>query len=351
MLSHACGSARIVSEGPRMQPEYTSQAVLDSIEIAGKTMEPSKSPSVSARHSRALVLGGGGPVGRAWATGLAQGFAKQGIDFGAADLIIGTSAGAVVGAQLALKQSLGAPPDVVAPPPSQSLRMAVLADVMARAAISPDSDPLRAEIGKMALDAPTVSEDASISRSMFTPFIGKAWPDKLRVITVNARTGKLQIWDASSGAPLERAIAASTAAPCFWPPITIDGERYIDGGVRSMLNADLAIGAGIVVAVSCFGLTDEAAPPFFKTLNSASLAGLDGVRRGSATLALVEPQAEFLALTKHGAAMMDGKLALEAYRLGRLAAVAEAPSVRRVWNAVGHRSDAEGQILVRRQPP
>jgi hypothetical protein len=87
MLSHACGSARIVSEGPRMQPEYTSQAVLDSIEIAGKTMEPSKSPSVSARHSRALVLGGGGPVGRAWATGLAQGFAEQGIDFGAADLI------------------------------------------------------------------------------------------------------------------------------------------------------------------------------------------------------------------------------------------------------------------------
>jgi NTE family protein len=288
------------------------------------------------------VLGGGGPVGRAWEMGLAKGFAEQGIDLAVADLIIGTSAGAVVGAQLALKQSLASPPDTSTPPPSPTLRLGVLADAMARAAMSPDSEPLRAEIGKMALDAPTVSEDASISRSMFAPFTGKTWPDKLRVVTVNARTGKLQIWCVSSGAPLERAIAASTAAPCFWPPITIDGERYIDGGVRSMLNADLAIGAGIVVAVSCFGLTDEATPPFFKTLNSASLAGLDGVRRSGATLALVEPQAEFLALTKHGAAMMDGRLALEAYRLGRIAAIAEAASVRRVWSAVGHRSDAEG---------
>src|SRR5215831_19864738 len=41
----------------------------------------------------------------------------------------------------------------------------------------------------------------------------------------------------------------STASPCIWPPITINGERYIDGGVRSMLNADLAMGADIVIAV------------------------------------------------------------------------------------------------------
>jgi len=51
---------------------------------------------------RALVLGGGGPVGRAWEIGLTHGFAGQGIDLGTADLIIGTSAGAVVGATLAV---------------------------------------------------------------------------------------------------------------------------------------------------------------------------------------------------------------------------------------------------------
>src|SRR6516162_7281908 len=68
---------------------------------------------------RALVLGGGGPVGRAWEIGLTHGFAGQGIDLGTTDLVIGTSAGAVVGAQLALKQGFGAPPKVPAALPSE----------------------------------------------------------------------------------------------------------------------------------------------------------------------------------------------------------------------------------------
>jgi NTE family protein len=51
---------------------------------------------------RALVLGGGGVVGRAWQMGLAAGILDHGIDLSEADLIIGTSAGAVTGAQLAL---------------------------------------------------------------------------------------------------------------------------------------------------------------------------------------------------------------------------------------------------------
>jgi NTE family protein len=294
------------------------------------------SNTVGAGHrSRALVLGGGGPVGRAWEIGLVDGFAGQGIDLGTADLIIGTSAGAVVGAQLALKQGFAAPPKIDAPPPVCSGSMVDLAIAMARAAQSPEPELIRAEIGKMALDAQTISEEASVSRSMFAPFVGQAWPNQFRATTVNARTGQLQVWDASSGALLERAIAASTAAPCIWPPITINGERYIDGGVRSMLNADLAIGFDIVIAVSCFPLTarDKAAPAFFTAMNAAPLAEIDAVRGSGATLAVIEPHAEFLVLTKHGAAMMDSNLVAEAYRLGHITGVGEAETVRRVWNS------------------
>jgi NTE family protein len=294
------------------------------------------SSTVGAGHrSRALVLGGGGPVGRAWEIGLVDGFAGQGINLGTADLIIGTSAGAVVGAQLALKQGFAAPPKIDAPPPVYSGSMVDLAIAMARAAQSPEPELIRAEIGKMALDAQTISEEASVSRSMFAPFVGQAWPNQFRATTVNARTGQLQVWDASSGAPLERAIAASTAAPCIWPPITINGERYIDGGVRSMLNADLAIGFDIVIAVSCFPLTarDKAGPAFFTAMNAAPLAELDAVRGSGATLAVIEPHAEFLVLTKHGAAMMDSNLVAEAYRLGHITGVGEAETVRRVWNS------------------
>jgi NTE family protein len=285
------------------------------------------------RCSQALVLGGGGPVGRAWEIGLVDGLADQGIDLGTADLIIGTSAGAVVGAHLALKQGFGAPPEIAAPPPVHFESMAELAAAMMRAAQSPNPEPVRAEIGKIALNAQTISEEASLSRPMFAPFIGQAWPNQFRATTVNARTGQFQIWDASSGAPLERAIAASTAAPCVWPPITINGERYIDGGVRSMLNADLAISCDVVIAVSCFALTDKAVAPFFTALHSAMLAELDAVRGSGAILAIIEPHHEFLVLTKHGAAMMDGNLVPEAYRLGRATAAAEAASVRRVWNS------------------
>src|SRR5215472_11323476 len=139
-----------------------------------------------------------------------------------------------------------------------------------------------------------------------------------------------RLWDACSGAPLERAIAASTAAPGIWPPITINGERYIDGGMRSMLNADLAIGSDIVIAVSCFPPTDKAGTPFFATLNAAMLAELDGVCGSGATLAVIEPHSEFLVLTKHGTAMMDSTLVPEAYRLGHITAVAEADRISRL---------------------
>lgn len=259
----------------------------------------------------------------------------RGIDLGTADLIIGTSAGAVVGAHLALKQGFAAPPKIDAPPPVYSASMVDLAIAMARAAQSPEPEPIRAEIGKMALNAQTISEEASVSRSMFAPFVGQAWPNQFRATTVNARTAQLQVWDASSGAPLERAIAATTAAPCIWPPITINGERYIDGGVRSMLNADLAIGFDVVIAVSCFPLIarDKAGPAFFTAMNAAPLAELDAVRGSGATMVLIEPDSEFLVLTKHGAAMMDSNLVPEAYRLGHITAVGEAESVRRIWSS------------------
>ena len=52
-------------------------------------------------HGTALVLGGGGPVGGAWMTGVLAGLAEAGVHLDRADVIIGTSAGAIFGAGLA----------------------------------------------------------------------------------------------------------------------------------------------------------------------------------------------------------------------------------------------------------
>jgi NTE family protein len=51
--------------------------------------------------SLALVLGGGGVTGVAWEIGMPAGPAEAGVDLGDTDVVIGTSAGSVVGAQVA----------------------------------------------------------------------------------------------------------------------------------------------------------------------------------------------------------------------------------------------------------
>jgi NTE family protein len=67
---------------------------------------------------------------------------------------------------------------------------------------------------------------------------------------VDAVTGELMVFTRDSGVELVDAVAASCAVPGVWPPVTIGGRRYIDGGVRSGTNADLAAGADRVLIIT-----------------------------------------------------------------------------------------------------
>jgi NTE family protein len=291
-----------------------------------------------ARRSRALVLGAGGPVGRTWQSGLIAGLIEREIDLGDASLIIGTSAGAIVGAQLALGLKFAAPSkfDFAGQPASASLSdVSGLLAAMGRAMRSPEPEIERAKIGAFAIEAQTISEEDSIARTAFAQIRGHSWPTRFRATAVNARTGKLQVWDASSGATLERAVASSAAIPGVFPPITIKGERYIDGGVRSMLNADLATGYDIIIVVSCFALegVGEIKNPDMATINAAQIAELGALRNATSTLAVIAPNEAFLTLTHRGAAMLDGRLGPEAFRIGYAQALQEAEDIRLTWNS------------------
>ena len=156
-----------------------------------------------------------------------------------------------------------------------------------------------------------------------------------RATALNAHTVKLQVWDASSGATLERAVASSAAIPGVWPAITIKGERYIDGGIRSMLNADLATGCDTVIVVSCFALevVGGIKNPDMAAINAALIAELGALRNAALTLAVIAPNEAFLTLTHRGAAMMDGNLEPEAFRIGRAQALQEAEDIRSAWNS------------------
>ncbi|MEU0003628.1 patatin-like phospholipase family protein [Streptomyces sp. NPDC006314] len=62
-------------------------------------------------------------------------------------------------------------------------------------------------------------------------------------------TGEQKVFDRASGASLPSAVAASTAFPGIYPPITINGRRYMDGSLQSATNAGLAAGARILVVI------------------------------------------------------------------------------------------------------
>ena len=59
-------------------------------------------------HNVALVLGGGGSAGNAWLIGIIAGLAEAGLDMTeAADLVIGTSAGATLHREAAARHDTG----------------------------------------------------------------------------------------------------------------------------------------------------------------------------------------------------------------------------------------------------
>jgi NTE family protein len=237
-----------------------------------------------------LVLGGGGVAGIAWITGLLAGLAEAGQDVTGADLVIGTSAGATVAAQLGSGLGLDELFARQAEPALQSRERMVELDLgkfgadiqayMARA-VSPE-DTLR-QFGRFALDAQTAPE-AERRAVVEGRLPSTAWPARpTKLIAVDCGSGETAAFDANSGVSLVDAVAASAAVPGIWPPVTIDGRRYMDGGVRSPDNADLAAGAERITVISPSGM--DTALPTLLSLRAAVAA----LSAGGATVTVVSP--------------------------------------------------------------
>jgi NTE family protein len=230
--------------------------------------------------NRALVLGGGGVAGIAWTTGLLFGLSEHGVDLRTADLVVGTSAGSAVAAQLGSALSLKDLFDRQVEPALQTRELAPnaqLFELFERALLAANSLPDRADhirhIGRWALEAPTVTEGER--RSVIAQRLpSHAWPNgMLLIVAVDTETGETKIFDRLSGTSLVDAVSASCAVPGIWPPVTIDGRRYMDGGARSSDNADLALGYARTVIVSPMGtarpeITGESLEQQVETLKS-----------------------------------------------------------------------------------
>ncbi|MGY1710920.1 patatin-like phospholipase family protein [Geodermatophilus sp. SYSU D00758] len=207
----------------------------------------------------ALVLGGGGITGIAWEIGVLAGLAGAGVDLTGADLVVGTSAGSVVGAQVACGADLeDAHARQLEPPVGERaahLRRSSLAWFAWAALRSRGRDAeFRRRIGQVALAAERAGRTPSEQERLDvigSRLVATEWPDRALTITaVDAGSGEFTPFDRDSGVPLVQAVAASCAVPGVYPPVTIGGRRYVDGGMRSAANADLAAGYERVVVLA-----------------------------------------------------------------------------------------------------
>ncbi|HVT64914.1 MAG TPA: patatin-like phospholipase family protein [Mycobacteriales bacterium] len=276
---------------------------------------------------RALVLGGGGVAGIAWELGVLKGLYDAGLDLTTADRVVGTSAGSAVAAQVLSGTPLN---DLYARQLSSDLLVSEIAaefdpQVMMRefgAALTgaKPGRPTYRKLGEYSLRAKTVDEP--VRRAVIERRLpNRNWPDRdLRIIAIDANSGEPRTFTNADGVELVDAVAASCAVPGIWPPVTIGDSRYIDGGMRSTINLDLAAGCDPVIVIS---------PTLMSVLPAADVdLAEELVRTTASVVTIIANEASMEAI---GLNPLDPATARPAALAGRAQAAAHVEQVKAVW--------------------
>ncbi len=262
-----------------------------------------------------------------------RGLQEEGVDVTDADVIIGTSASAAVGTQIAYGKT---PEELFAEQLSPS-------DDAATPAFTPDMPVLikigekwlggsemttavRAEIGALAVKAKTTSEKEWIARFQ-EALPSPEWPDRPLVITgVDTGSGEFVTWERPSGVDLARAVAASCAVPGILPPVAIDGRRYMDGALNSVSNAQLAQEYERIVIIAPSGAGDT---PYDNNTRRQLESEVEALRAAGSIVEYVLPDAG--SMEAFGPSRMDPTRSRPAAEAGMRQGRAAAAQLRTVW--------------------
>jgi NTE family protein len=225
-----------------------------------------------------LVLGAGGVIGGSWLMGALEALeAETGWRAADAEQIVGTSAGAVIGALAAAG---------IAPEYMSAYAAGHTLDAVADAEVRAISTAARASAGEYHLQwapppigpgswrlaATTLLQPHRHSpavmlagwlprgfistapiRNVVEAFVPNEWPQKTRFWAVAAdySTGRRVAFgrDGAPAATVGEAVAASCAIPGFYHPVTVAGRRYVDGGICSVSNLDLLCDEGLDLVI------------------------------------------------------------------------------------------------------
>jgi NTE family protein len=209
-----------------------------------------------------LALGAGGVTGAAYLAGALAALENDlGWDARSADAIVGTSAGALIGALL----RSGVPAGDLA---AWTVDSRLSEEGAALAALErPEFDAvhLRQFVRPLRVPGPRAVWSALRNPRRFDPlralmthlpdgtpdvragleFLGAAWPERaFSCCAVRRSDGRRRVFGPahvpSDG--LAAAVAASCAVPGYFAPVDVDGEAYLDGGIASSTNADVLAG-------------------------------------------------------------------------------------------------------------
>jgi len=275
--------------------------------------------------TRALVLGSGGITGAAWEVGLVAGLAAHGLDLTSADMILGSSAGSLAGAQLTSGTSLAGLYAAQCAPPEVAVSATMGRALMLRyglAVFTPGTAArARKRLGRVARRSPPLAE--AERRAVIGAWLpSHEWPaQRLLIAAVDADTAECATFDSASGVSLIEAVSASCAVPGVWPPVQINGRRWMDGGMRSAANADLAAGFDRVVVLAPLWRGMRVMPPALRQCQQLAAAG--------SAVVLVTPNAESVAAMGN---VLDSAGRGPAARAGHAQAGAVLSDVAAVWS-------------------
>jgi NTE family protein len=286
---------------------------------------------IMTTSSRALVLSGGGNAGMAWMAGIISGLRELGTDLGDVDLIVGTSAGARVGAQLAtgtldqmaaMYRRSGVPAVTVHAtlPQFVTASMRIIAE-------APDEQEAARRIAAIGPLGGQLASGAGRRRAVAAQIPVHQWPERrLLIAAVDAGSGRRVAFSADSGVSLLDAVTASGALPGIYPLVSIGGRRYADGAAHSLYSADLAAGHDVVTVLSPIPLND-----YLRAKLDAEIAAL-----GSATVHVVTADEESLAAI--GPDALGAETAQAALDAGAAQARREISALHATWSSRASRA-------------
>jgi NTE family protein len=270
-----------------------------------------------------LVLGAGGVVGMAYHVGVLQALDREGgLDARSADLIVGTSAGSVIGALLRSGRS---PQDiwdlvhddqaaatferVSGSPLAQAARTVGSAYVAARSLVKVPAPRIP---GFVARRFPAGVYGNRDLRARIADVLPDEWPDDpLWLVAVDVQNGRRVVLRkrGATGATLHEAVLASCAIPGVFPPVKVGRRILVDGGAHSTTHLDLAAtwGCDAIIGIVPMAFDPSAAPDGMRRLIRRTPARsvareMRTARSLGADVALIRPCADELRL--HGVDLM-----------------------------------------------